>query len=234
MVKVPELLWAAGEAVPIVLQVTHAPAEGGAGLSASAQVLDDHFQPLWRQQRTVTLKPGPSRETLDLGKFVIPAYLEDRFFFMLAELRRSDQTLISRSVSWPRCLRMMADPAWRARYRTSPQPTPFFHWGPWLKRQVAGRPTTLEVRLVSTRSPSGLSQYRLSLRNGGPYPAFLTRVDVVGARRLFYAADNFFWLAPGERRLLDLVVSWRESLEGRRPSIVVSAFNAGVRRVPIS
>jgi hypothetical protein len=40
------------------------------------------------------------------------------------------------------------------------------------------------------------------------------------------ATDNFFWLAPGERRGLQVEVLWREPDRRDQAALVVSAWNA--------
>ena len=234
MVKLPELLWAAGEKVPITAQVSHSGAAGVAGLTASVEVFDDRFRSRWREQQTLTVQPGPSVQTLNLGDFAIPPALEERFFFVVAELRQMGDGLVSRSVYWPRCLRRLADPAFRAKYRESPQPALAFEHGPWLKRQVEAVRTTLNLELVSVRRLEGeRARLQARVRNTGQNPGFLVHLDIDGVKRAFHAADNFFWLAPDETRLIDLEVLWRESPAGRRPTLTIRAWNAEERQAAI-
>ncbi len=121
--NIPELIWGKGEKVPLSLSVMNS---GGAALkdvTASLQVLDTSFHTLWRAEKKMDVKAGLSVGSVGMGSFTIPADLEDHFFFLVAELKQADHKLISRSVYWPRCLKAMADDAFRSKYRSSPQPS---------------------------------------------------------------------------------------------------------------
>lgn len=227
LVRLPHLMWAKGEAVPMLVNVTHAGAEPAEGLQASVEVFDAAFDSVWRKTGGVRLEPGPSVAKLDLGSLTIPERFQDTFFFLVAELRRADRTLVSRSVYWPRCLSKMNDAAFRAKYRATPQPTLTLDRGPWLKPQVAAQPTSLELALLDTEQRAAdRSRLRVRVKNPGTKPAFMTRVDIEGVRRAFYATDNFFWLAPGEERTLDLEVLWRDPAARGRATVSASAWNA--------
>ena len=64
------------------------------------------------------------------------------------------------------------------------------------------------------------------VRNAGSGPAFYTEVNIDGTRRTFYATDNGFWLAPGEERLLDIHVWWREPETRSQAALTLGAWNA--------
>jgi beta-mannosidase len=235
LVKLPHLLWAKNESMPINLYVTHAPAAACQDLTASVEVFDATFRSQWRQTKPVTLAPGPSVTTLDLGSFAIPNSFEETLFFVVAELRDSQRQLVSRSVYWPRCLSRMSDEGFRQKYRASPQPALTLDKGPWLKPQTAAQPTSLTAALVA-QQPTAPNRSRLCVRvqNTGHKPAFNTRLDIEAAPRLFYATDSFFWLAPGEQRDLQVEVLWRDPARREQAVLVVSAWNAEARSVPIA
>jgi beta-mannosidase len=167
-----------------------------------------------------------------LGKFQISGNLEDKFFFLVAELKRPDGRLVSRSVYWPRCLKLMEEPEFRKKYREAAQPSLIFEHGPWLKPQVAATRTTLELSVVSQHDlEQNQSRLQLRVRNTGSKPAFLTQLDIKGTKRAFYGSDNFFWLAPGEMRSLDLRVLWRDPATRDRAVLTVHAWNAPATQV---
>ncbi len=235
LVKLPQLVWGKGEQIPVSVHVVHAPPGGLAGLVASAEILDSQFHSLWRQERSLDVKPGPSVAALELGEFTIPDRLEDHFFFVLAELRQTDGRLLSRSVYWPRCLKSMVAPQFRAKYRASPQPSLTFERGPWLRKETATTKTNLELKLVSRRDERNQqSHLRVLVRNLGPHPAFYTQVNIEGTMRTFYATDNGFWLAPKEARLLDLDLLWRDPGTREEAVVTAGAWNADTRRVPLA
>jgi beta-mannosidase len=235
LVKLPELIWAKGEKVPISVSVLHAPPTALTGLSASTQVYDPQFHSIWYQERKVEMEPGPSVTTLELGEFPIPDGLQDKFFFVVADLKQADGKLLSRSAYWPRCLKLMEDAEFRRKYRAAPQPSLRFEHGPWLRPQVAATRTTLEMSTVShERVGENQSRLVVRVRNTGANPAFLTYVDLKGTKRAFYGTDNYFWLAPGEERRLEFMVLWRDLPTRDKALITVGAWNAETRQVPVT
>ncbi|MFA6562895.1 MAG: sugar-binding domain-containing protein [Verrucomicrobiia bacterium] len=235
LVKLPELMWAKGEQVPLAVHVTHAPAAARKGLKASVEILDAGFASLWRKTQSVSLQPGPSVAALDFGNFTISDSLNDKFFFIVAELRADGGQLVSRSVYWPRCLSRMSDEAFRNKYRATPQPALAFDKGPWLKPQTASQPTSLTASLVGQMPlAADRSQLRVHVKNTGGKPAFNTRLDIEGTKRAFYATDNFFWLAPGEERELQVEVLWRDPGQHAQATLTVSAWNAEAKRLSIA
>ena len=233
----PHLVWGKGEKFPLALSVVHSRPAPLKGLTATLEILDQRFQSLWRGERTLDVKPGPSVAHLNLGEFAIPDSLEDRFFYLVAELKGAGGKLISRSVNWPRVLSLMDDPAFHAKYRSAPQLSLTFDRGPWLRKQVAAEPSSLEAHLVRRRGEGkDRTLFEVRVHNTGAKPAFYTEVNIDGADRTFYAGDNGFWLAPGEERLLDVHVLWRDRDPAARGKAVltVGAWNAQPRRIPLA
>jgi beta-mannosidase len=234
LVKLPHLVWAKGERLPINVSVVQAPKAGWAGLTASVQILNTQFRSLWHGEKKLDVKPGPSVNPVELGEFTLPDGLEEHFFFLLAELKQGDGKVVSRSVYWPRCLKLMADPEFRKKYRASPQPSLTFAHGPWLRKEVAPSQTNLELQLVSRKEEGkDESHFQLRVRNTGSLPAFYTEVNVEGTKRTFYAADNGFWLAPKEERLIDLEVKWRDPATRDKASLTVGAWNAETKSTAV-
>ena len=149
ILNLPELMWGKGEKVPLALSVINNRNEALPGVTASVQVFDTGFHSLFRAEKKIDVKAGLGVTASNLGLFTIPDALEDHFFLMVAELRDANHQLISRSVYWPRCVKAMADEAFRTKYRTSPQPPLTFENGPWLKNEVQANPTKLELNVVS-------------------------------------------------------------------------------------
>jgi beta-mannosidase len=235
LVRLPELIWAKGEKVPILVSILHAPATALAGLLASINVYDPQFHSIWHQERKLDVKPGPSVATLELGEFPIPESLQDKFFFVVAELKQADGRLLSRSVYWPRCLKLMEDAEFRQKYRGAPQPSLRFEHGPWLRPQVEATRTSLEMSTVShTRISENQSRLVVRVRNTGANPAFLTHVDIKGTKRAFYGTDNYFWLTPGEERRLEFTILWRDPPTREKALVTVGAWNAETRQEPVT
>ena len=227
VLRLPELLWAKGEKVPVSASVVHALPTPRDGLTASVQILDAQFHPVWQQSQPVVLPPGPSVTDKAMGEFTILDTLEDKFFFVVAELKGADGKLVSRSVYWPRALKLMADPEFRQKYRATPQHSLVFDHGPWLHKQVEATPTSLALEVVSEINTGGnRSRVEVRVRNTGSRPAFLTDINLEGTQRAFYGTDNFFWLPAGEERRLEFEVLWRDPDTRSKAVWTVSAWNA--------
>lgn len=221
------MLWGPGERIPVSISVAHAGPYALAGATVSVQVLDCQFHQIWSKDHSMKVPTGPSAAATDMGEFTIPQSLEDKFFFIVAEARDAKGGLISRSVYWPRCLKLMSDPGFRAKYRDTPQPSVKFDHGPWLRPQVEGSPTKLEMKDIcrTDLSPTE-STIQVKVRNAGLMPAFDTHINIAGTARAFFGTDNDFWLAPGEERSIDLRVQWRDSATRAKASITAEAWNA--------
>lgn len=103
-----------------------------------------------------------------MGEFTIPDTLNDKFFFVVAELKGADGKLVSRSVYWPRALKLMADPEFRQEYRATPQHSLVFEHGPWLHKQVEALPTSLALEVVSEMNTGeNRSRVEVRVRNTG-------------------------------------------------------------------
>lgn len=227
LVRLPHLLWTAGEIIPLKAAVTHANPAALAGLTLSVEVQDDSFRSLSRKQAPVTAKGGPSVADVDLGTFQIPGHYQDRYLFIVAELRDAAGKLVSRSTYWPRTLSMLADAKVRDGFRSKPTAWPNLDKGPWLKPSVARTRTTLDLTLLSQKSlPNGDTRLEVRVRNTGRTPSFMTSLDVQGGRRAFFAADNFFWLQAGESRVISVQLHWREKAGQARRVVAVSSWNA--------
>jgi beta-mannosidase len=235
MVRLPYLIWGAGEDVPVDVSVIQAPATTLTRLTAIVDVYNTRFIKLWSASGKIDVEAGPSVNNLHLGQFRIPQSLENRYFLIVAELRDKDRTLVSRSVYWAVCLQRMSDRAFRKKYRSFPQPSLVFERGPWLRREVASTHTLLRLDLISEKD-EGSNQSRIEARveNAGRVPAFLTHYDVLGVRRAFYATDNYFWLAPGRGKTVSLRVRWLHPRERGEPLLTVAAWNAPTERLPLS
>ncbi|WP_321475047.1 sugar-binding domain-containing protein [uncultured Paludibaculum sp.] len=226
LVRLPHLLWTAGESIAIKASAVHANPVPTPGMTLMVEVQDDSFRSLWRKQAPLSLKAGPSVGDVDLGQFEVPKDYQDRFLFVVSELHNSAGKLVSRSVYWPRTLSMLANDQARAEFRAKPTEWPTLAKGPWLKPSVARTRTALQLQVLSAKlSADGDTRVEIQIRNTGKSPSFLTSIDVKGARRAFFAGDNFFWLKPGESRVIPLQLHWRESATGPR-SVVASSWNA--------
>jgi beta-mannosidase len=234
VVKLPEMIWASGEQVPLTVAVAQAPPVALAGVNVTVKVLGPDFRTVWTKTQAMTVPAGPSAKSMEMGAFTIPAAFEDKFFFIVAEAKGADGKLLSRSVYMPRCLKMMNDAAFKAKYRGSPQPSIHLDHGPWLRPQVEATPTALELKVISQRKVSDdESLVKVEVRNAGKAPALETHVNIVSTQRVFYGTDNDMWLEPGEARTLEYTVQWRDAATRAGAGVTVDAWNAGQKQGPL-
>ncbi|RIV27253.1 beta-mannosidase [Fibrisoma montanum] len=236
-IDLPRLLWKAGESIPLNTKITNASQTALPG-TVSVTVWDDAFRQLWTKDTRMTVQPGTSVTSAPIGSYVIPADYKDRFLFVVAELKDASGKLVSRSLYFPRSLTMLDDKAFYDKYVSEPIAWPTLDKGPFLKPTVQKSATRLESSLVSikqlddARSQLIRSVVTVQVRNTGTTPAFMTKIDIAGAKRALVADDNYFWLAPGESRTLSADVLWRETPTGN-VSVVASAWNAPEVTVPL-
>jgi beta-mannosidase len=234
VVKLPEMVWAKGEKLPVSVAVAQAPPTALAGVNVTVRILDPAFKSIWSKTQPIAVPAGPSAKSMEMGEFTIPENLEDKFFFIVAEAKAAEGRLLSRSVYMPRCLKMMSDPEFRTKYRHSPQPSIHLDHGPWLRPQVAAAGTTLELKVISQKKISDTeSVVRVQVRNTGLKPAFETRINITGTGRTFYGADNDLWLSPGESRTIDYNVLWKDPATRAAAQITVDAWNAPLHQASI-
>ncbi|MEN6454130.1 MAG: sugar-binding domain-containing protein [Prolixibacteraceae bacterium] len=227
------LLWAAGEPISFTGSITHSGTTALAG-KISVTVYDDAFNFLWNNETIVSISEGPSVVRSCLGEYTIPSGYRDRYLFAVTELKNDIGELISRSFYCLRVLVQMEDQAFHEKYVREPIPWITLGQGPWLKPIVSKASTELKAELVGNKVVSNLrSQLKLKLTNTGTKPAFMTKIDVRGVKRIFYANDNYFWLAPGEHREIKIEVQRREAIDGKSTTLEISAWNAEKQSVKL-
>ncbi len=231
MVQLAHLIWGPGEIMPVracVLNLTgmQNPADDGFEGTIKVSILDAAFNERWSREATVSVPAAPTTLGVTMDSFEIPALFVDTFFFVIATLRDAAGTLVSRSVYWPRCLSAMQEAAFYMEYRAQPQPALTLDKGPWLKRQVAAQRTALTLAITEQRQLApDRSVITVTLHNMGHTPAFPVHMDINGAKRAFYATDNYFWLAPGEERRIELQLLWRETPLPQDVRVEAKAWN---------
>lgn len=225
------LLWKSGEVIDLNVKITNSSITyPEAKLSVS--VYNDKFLQLYNNEQSSTVSEGTSVTIQTLGKYLIPDSYKDRFLFMVAELKDTRGHLISRSVYFPRVLSMMDDPAFYTKYIKEPIPWLTLEKGPWLKPTVGATSTTLDIKIISNKIENyGNSELQFKITNTGKIPAFMTKIDVEGVKRIFYASDNYFWLAPGEEKKVTLIVKFRETIVNKKYNVTVNAWNTKAKPI---
>ena len=231
-VDLDRLLWAPGEDMRLSTRITHAPGTQLSG-KVSVTVYDDTFTRLWKKDLGASVQKGPSVTGTDFGSYRIPAGYRDRYLFVVAELLGPDGKLVSRSVYYPRVLSKMEDKTFFDEYVKEPVPWITLEKGPWLKPAVGKTPTRLQAKLLGEKEVANdRSQLTIRVTNQGSVPSFMTRLDITGTKRAFFASDDYFWLAPGESREIIMDILWRDPAGKNRGRFEVRAWNA--ERIQIS
>lgn len=232
LARLEHLLLAPGETMAMNAAVTNSEAAGRSGLTVTARILDDSFTEIWKRSAPVAVKPGPSVANAALGSFQVPAKA-DSYVFVVMELRDAAGGLVSRSVYHPRVLAMMSSAKVREEFRRAPKEWPMLEKGPWLKPAVARNQTVLNLEMLGQKAASnGRAKVQVRVRNTGKQPAFPVKIDIQGAKRSFFASENFFWLAAGESKTVSLEVLWRDSSAGAA-QVTASAWNAAPLSAPL-
>lgn len=228
------LLWAANEHIGLVSMITYAGDNTFAG-KVSVTVYDDAFNLLWSKGTDILVKEGPSVTRTNMGEYQVPSAYRDRYLFIVTELKNSKEELVSRSFYYPRVLVKMEDQVFHDKYIKEPVEWVTLDKGPWLKPTVARTQAKLKAELVSEKFISAdRSQLRMKVTNTGKVPAFMTKIDISGIKRAFYATDNYLWLAPGENKEITLDALWRESIAGKNIVLSVEAWNAKKQMIKLN
>src|SRR5690606_19065432 len=120
-------------------------------------------------------------------------------------------------------------------YLSEPIPWITLDKGPWMKPTVGKTSTKLNVKLLShAQELTGRSTIKFAVQNNGKIPAFMVKADIESVKRVFFASDNYFWLAPGEEKEITMVVQWREEIVEKKPKLTVGAWNAKTRSMSLS
>ncbi|RYY26593.1 MAG: beta-mannosidase [Chitinophagaceae bacterium] len=224
-IDIDRLLWAPGEKIDLNLKVLSSYDKTTTGLKATVTGYDDSFKQIFAKERSVSPAVGTIVTTVSAGTLDIPRDYTDRYLFLLAELKDANGKLVSRSFYYPRVLSKMQDTAFYNKYMSEPIAWITFEKGPWLKPVVQQSATSLSLQLGTNKKISDTeSELKVMVKNTGKFPAFMTKVDIKGVKRSFYATDNFFWLQPGETRQISMNILWRE--QNKNATAVVSAWNA--------
>jgi beta-mannosidase len=238
--KLPYLLWAPNEQLAIETALIHNSLPVPKNARVSVTIYGDDYQKVWQKEKpvgSVGQQTGVNHDSL--GLFTIPQNFENRFFYVVAELKTPDGALLSRSVYWPRCLSALQEKSVQERLRKAPANYDQLmeSWialprGPWLKLSAAKATTSLNMQVLTKQSADG-GRHCLTVRvtNSGTVPSFMTQLDITGAQRVFYATDNFTWLAPGESKDITLWVRWQGP--DSAAVLTLSAWNAPTNSIKL-
>lgn len=222
-VSLPYVTWAAGEDLPLTVRVVNGAGETGKR-RITVRLYDPDFSEVFCDTREIALD-GDYQTVYELPAFRLPGSFREKFFFVEASLYEGD-ALRARSFYWPKVLAAMDDPEFRAKRRDGMQPNLMFEKGPWLKRQIAQGPGTRLTASVDGCQREGCRlSFRLTVKNDGPVPAFPVRPDTVDDGTVCAMEDSFFFLRPGEERVLRGDVLLRDNAP-EVPTLRLTSWNA--------
>jgi beta-mannosidase len=233
-IDIPRLLWKKGERIALTSKITNASPRALENATVSVTVFNDQLRDVWNEKKKIEVAAGTSVTVTSFNEYSIPEDYEDKFLFLVAELRSDNNALISRSLYFPRVLSRMKDQEFYNKYTSEPIAWITLDQGPWLKPTIERSSTTVTGQLLSqSETPDGYTQLTVQVSNKGKYPSFMTKVDIVGTKRTFFASDNYFWLSPGEKKDIKMVVQWREPPHSRNTKVVVSAWNSKAKSITL-
>lgn len=223
---IQRLLWAPGETFPLKVKVINGINQPASKAKVVVEVFDNQFKSVQMEEKQIHIQEGTSVSGINLTEFKIPETYKEKYFFIHVRLLSIDNQLISSAEYWPRTIQQMEEPEYNHQFNNEPVPWPTLDKGPWLKPTVAHTKTTLDVKLISSKSDaSNSSQIDLKVTNTGKIPAFMVNMDITGIKRAFYATDNYFWLAPGESKDITINVLWREPTDNKKVTMEIGAWN---------
>ena len=227
LLDIKRLLWAPGEAFPISVNVLNGVDRPGFKGVVQVKILDDSFREVWQVSENVNVPEGTSVLKEDMGIYAIPQTYKEKYFFAIVSLTDEHGKVISHAEYWPRTIKLMEDEAYYQKFVSEPVDWPTLNSGPWLKPTVAKHKTSVEFKEVKLMKKDGnKGRIHIAVANKGRLPSFMTNLNIEGVSRSFYANDNFFWLAPGETKSIEIDFELRESQVVSSMKLVLSSWNA--------
>ena len=227
-IDIKRILWAPGEVFPVIVKVINGVDQQVFTGRVDVQVFDDKFKELWSQSKSFEIGQGTSVTSADYGSYTIPADFKEKIFFVVATLFDGSGRMISRADYWPRTIKQMEDKEFYNKYSTEPVEWPALNNGPWIKPTVSKVKTKLSVSDIVVKTfDNNKGAMSFTITNTGKVPSFMTSFDLEGVKRSFFASDNYFWLAPGESKKIELEMSLRESVPVKNLTLTVKSWNAG-------
>lgn len=231
-VDLPRLLWAPGEKIKLDIKIMNGRTTVPEKYTTVVKVYDDRFQKISNQQKEVIIGEN-LLDDIHFEDFAIAKDYQDRFLFIVAEVLDEKGKLVSRSFYYPRILEKMSDPVFYKSFVGEAHPWPTFENGPWLKPTINKSNTTLKLGKPAVQKIDDThTNIKVRISNTGNIPSFMTTIDVVGAKRVFVASDNYIWLGPGESRDIDMQIWWREKVKSAK--LELKSWNAKNATQPIN
>ncbi len=203
----PHLNYAPGDEVEMgtaVLTEVNRPAIRGAPLRARMVGPDLKVRKTWDELPPLDVPEGPEAVSGPSLSFAVPEDFARSFFFVVLELFDAEGKQLARNAYTFRCPPQLEDAAFRKAYRAKPAPGLRLDQGPWLRPQLEKTPTKLEARVLADsvkRESATRASLAVEVKNAGHLPAVMASI---GFQEDYphVADDGFFWLEPGEQRVV--------------------------------
>jgi beta-mannosidase len=225
-VDIKRLLWAPGEEFPVDIKVLNGVNQPAIKGKTEVKILDDHFEEIWKESKVMYVEAETSVSTMEIGTFKIPENYKEKIFFVIATFYDENGNKISRAEYWPRTIQQMEDTQFYKKFSSEPVEWPTLTKGPWLRPVTAKHKTTLDVTnvyLKSFKENRGIITF--TVKNTGKNLSFMTRLEIEGVKRIFFASDNYFLLEPGEVKTIDLEFVIREDKPANQFKLMVGGWN---------
>ncbi len=227
------LLWKSGESIDLKVKIINS-SIAYPNVKISINIYDDRFKLMYSKRHSINVAKGTSVIQENFDSYIISDNCKNRFVYIVTELENTEGNLISRSFYFPRVLSRMEDKEFYKEYVENPIPWITLDKGPWLKPTVAGTSTSLDTKIISNiQDEYGNTKVTLKIENIGKIPAFMTKIDIEGAKRIFYASDNYFWMNPGEEKIVNITLKFREDFTTKKITLNISAWNSDIHSIDL-
>lgn len=206
------------EQVPLKAKLLHT----GSGTIAASQIVVTVYSPELSEKKQYTAEYLPQQAEYEMGVFCPDAGYTDQCFLIDAALL-TDTDILARTTYFLKCTGRLADKALYHTCRTTPCPNLYFEKGPWLKDCIThARKADLRAKLLASGKSGNYRYADISLHNPGTVPAYPVTVEAVNEYARFFADDNFFLLAGGEKKKIRITYDLDK---GEQTDIAVRGWN---------
>ncbi|MEI6914553.1 MAG: glycoside hydrolase family 2 protein, partial [Armatimonadota bacterium] len=176
------------------------------GAKLTARLLDADMKPVLAKTWKTNVPAGGYHSKLNKISWPIPKGTPAGFVFLETTLDSSSGEQLSRNVYCLRIAAALADPKARAAWKATPTEEVLNTKGPFLRTQVEKHPTTLHSEILNIKDQGKQAVVKVRIQNTGNKPAYPVRLTLTPDANSVLWSDNYFWLKPGETRIIEGIV----------------------------
>jgi len=200
MLCLEHLMYAPKEELSLPIKIINESGLAFTGAKVLLQIFDKNLNLAYDWSKSVNIAADEYSMFLAANSFIIPQDYEDTFFIIKVVLIHND-SVISQSVYWPKCLSLMKDEAFKNRYRQNAMPNVFFENGPFIKTQIQNaKKAKLECRISSIGKNGEFYKMDLEIQNVSNVPAFPVVIKVTNLDAVCYLSDNYYFQDPHQKK----------------------------------